>query len=426
MNMKIADTSAQDLMLDRKKQSYAKRLLIGVIVLVLICIAVSVFLYVADVSMSGMVVKRESIRVAQVERGTLVREVVSQGRIVAANSPTLFSPEQGYIDIVVKAGDTVERDQILAKIVSPDLNELLAREMANLTRIEADLGRQKIESKRRKLELEQTVAMAQVNEKAMMREERRADEAIKRNLIRQLEYEKAKDDLERATLELVQARQNGALAKESLGFDIESLTLQLKSQQLLVDALARRVGELTILSPVAGIVGNVQVVNRQAVAANQALITIVDLSAFEVEVVVSEGFANDITSLMDAEITLGGTNYPGVVTAISPEVVNGGVSARIRFVDELPASLRQSQRLTAKILLENKPDALIVNRGSFFDDFRGHVYKVQDNKALRVPVMLGGSSLRHIEILEGLQPGDTIIISSLPTQMLDEQILITN
>lgn len=425
MNMKIADTSAQDLKLNRAK-SPTRRITIVVVAMLLVSLAVSAFIYVAEVSVSGLVIERDSIRVAQVERGTLVREVVSQGRIVAANSPTLFSPEQGYIDIAVKAGDTVERDQLLATIVSPDLNELLARETANLTRLEADLGRQKIEAKRRNLELEQIVAMAHVSEKAMAREERRAEQAIKKNLISQLEYEKAKDDLERAELELVQAKQNGELSNESLGFDVESLTLQLKSQQLLVDALQRRVSELIITSPVAGMVGNVQVVNRQAVAANQALITIVDLSAFEVEAVVPEGFADDIAPLMDAEISLGGATYPGVVTAISPEVVNGGVSARIRFADELPESLRQSQRLTAKIILENKPDVLIVNRGSFFDGFRGHVYKIHDDKALRVPVVLGGSSLRHIEIMDGLQQGDTIIISSLSAKATDEQILLTN
>ncbi|HSX51662.1 MAG TPA: HlyD family efflux transporter periplasmic adaptor subunit, partial [Cellvibrio sp.] len=171
---------------------------------------------------------------------------------------------------------------------------------------------------------------------------------------------------------------------------------------------------------------NVQVVNKQAVAANQALITVVDLSAFEVEAVVPEGFADDIAPLMEAEITLGGSTYPGVVTAISPEVVNGGVAARIRFTDVLPENLRQSQRLTAKIVLENKPNTVIVNRGAFFDGFRGHVYKVQDNKALRVPVVLGGSSLKHVEIVEGLQEGDSIIISSLTTSATDEQILITD
>lgn len=425
MNMKIADTSAQDLIVGQARRK-GRRIVIAGTLLLLAGLTVSIFIYVADVFTSGGVLERSAIRVATVERGTLVREVAAQGRIVAANSPTLFTPEQGYVEMAVKAGDTVERDQVLATIISPDLNELLARETANLTRIEADLGRQKIESKRLKLELEQIIAMAQVSEKAMVREKLRADQAFGKKLISQLEYEKAEDDLARAELELAQAKQNGELANESLGFDVESLTLQLKSQQLLVDALQRRVHELAIKSPVAGMVGNVQVINRQAVAANQALITVVDLSAFEVEAVVPEGFADDIAPLMDAEITLGGSTYPGVVTAISPEVVNGGVSARIRFADVLPENLRQSQRLTAKIFLENKPNTLIVNRGSFFDGFRGHAYKLQNNKALRVPVVLGGSSLKHIEIVDGLQEGDSIIISALNTNATDEQILITD
>lgn len=425
MNMKISDTSAQDLVMGSSR-ARKKRVTLVVIAMVLAVAAVLAFIYIAQVSQSGLVVKQESIRTATVKRDTLVREVVSQGRVVAANSPTLFSPEQGYIDIAVKAGDTVDKGQLLANIHSPDLNELLARETANLTKLQADLGRQIIESKRRKLELEQVVAIAQVSEKAMVREQKRAEESIKRNLISRLEYEKAQDDLERAQLEYAQAKQNGELANESLSFDIESLTLQLKSQQLLVDALQRRVGELNILSPVAGMVGNVQVLDQQAVIANQPLITIVDLTAFEVEAVVPEGFADDIAPLMEAEITLGGTTYAGVLTAISPEVVSGGVNVRIGFAKDLPANLRQSQRLTARILLENKPDALLVDRGSFFDNFRGYAFRVRENKALRVPVALGSSSLRHIEIMEGLKEGDTIIISALPVKSTDEQLLITN
>lgn len=137
MNMKIADTSAQDLMVGQTTHK-KKRIVFVAVALLQIGVAASAFIYVADVSMSGQVVARSAIRVATVERGTLVREVVSQGRIVAANSPTLFSPEQGYIDMAVKAGDRVEPEQVLATIISPDLNELLVRETANLTRIQAD------------------------------------------------------------------------------------------------------------------------------------------------------------------------------------------------------------------------------------------------------------------------------------------------
>lgn len=423
--MKIADTSAQDLRIIKTNNRKKLRLLIALGALTAAVLAYLIF-YVAQASVTDLVLSRDSIRVATVKRGNLLREVVAQGRVVAANSPTLFSPEQGYINLQVKAGDTVEKNQVLAVIISPDLNELLARETANLTGMQADLGRQIIESKRGKLELEQSLALAGVNEKAMVREERRSHEAIKRNLISQLEYEKAKDDLSRAQLEFEQAQQNKALANESLDFDVESIKLQLQSQQLLVDALQRRVSELQILSPVAGMVGNIQALDRQAVTANQPLITIVDLTAFEVEAVVSEGFADDMAPLMEAEITLNGRSYNGILTAISPEVVNGGVAARIRFLDEMPGNLRQNQRLTARILLENKIDTLIVDRGSFFDSFRGDVFIVQDDRAMRIPVVLGSSSLKHVEIMEGLSEGDRIIISALTTEGSDEKILLTN
>lgn len=425
MTIKIADTSAQDLMLGKaaiRKKRFAF-MAVGLVIALLLLYAI---LYIAQASTTDLVIKQDAIRVASVKRGTLVREVVAQGRIVAANSPTLFSPEQGYIDIAVKAGDTVEKGQLLASITSPDVNELLARETANLTKLQADLGRQIIESKRRNLELEQMVAMAEVNVKAMAREENRSRQAVEKNLISQLAYEKARDDLDRSRLEFEQARQNRDLARESLDFDVESLAQQLKSQQLLVDALARRVSELRILSPVAGMVGNVQIVNRQAVAANQPLITIVDLTAFEVEADVSEGFANDMAPLMAADIMLGGGTYAGLLTAISPEVINGSVVARIRFAGELPANLRQSQRLTARILLENKPDTLMVDRGSFFDSVRGSVFKLQENEAHRVPVTLGSISLKHVEILDGLQEGDRIIISAIPAETSDQHLLITH
>lgn len=426
MNIKIADTAAQDLPVKIKKK-YSYIFLIATPSVVILAVLGYVLFYIAQSSAADVVVKNESIRVATVKRGNLVREVVAQGRIIAANSPTLFGAEQGYISLNVKAGDKVEQDQVLATITSPDLNELLAREMANHTKMQTDVMRQVIESKRGKLELEQSLALAAVNEKAMAREAKRANEAVKRNLISQLEHEKAKDDFDRARLELAQAQQNQILANESLDFDVESLRLQIKSQQLLVDALQRRVKELEILSPVTGMVGNVQVLDRQAVIANQPLITIVDLTAFEIEAIVPEGFADDMAPLIEAEITLNGQNYSGLVTAISPEVVSNGVATRIRFADNVPENLRQNQRLTVRILLENKFDTLIVDRGSFFDNFRGDVFKLTGDKhATRTPVVLGGNSLKHMEIVEGLTEGDTIIISALPAKQSDEHILITN
>src|SRR5690606_30661180 len=111
-------------------------------------------------------IERQRLRLSTVTRGDLVREIMAQGRVVVANSPTLFSPEVGYVELHVKAGDSVEKGQVLARVVSPELGEQLARENSELTRLQADLERQKIESRQRRLQQEQARAMAEVQLKA--------------------------------------------------------------------------------------------------------------------------------------------------------------------------------------------------------------------------------------------------------------------
>lgn len=423
MNAFITDTSAQDV--HRPARKARKRLLIagvGVGVMVAIYALVS---FSAALS-ADRFIPREELRFAPVERGELTREVAAQGRVVVANSPTLFSPEQGYVNLQVKAGDVVQKGQLLAKVKSPELGELLAREQSELTRMQVALAQQAVEARQQQTQREQAVALAKVELQASEREKRRAERSRSLHLISEFDYEEVVDNLERARLEHQQALQNLTLSEDSQNFYRQSLALQVESQQLVIKALERRVEALTISSPVDGMVGNVEVNESQAVAANQALISVVDLTAFEIEASVAEGLAGDIAPGMDAEVALTGQAYPGVVKAVSPEVVRGEVVVRIGFVGQRPESLRQNQRLSARILLEQIPDTLMVQRGPFFDGFQGYVFKVVDERAVRVAAATGARSLRSIEITDGLAVGDTIIVSEIPVDGEVQQIRLTH
>lgn len=424
MNTRIQDNAHQDLPLDPKHRRWRLALVLTLGALTLTGLMYG-FSSLSRTFSADRVLDRETLRLATVQRGDLVREVMAQGRVVVANSPTLFSPEQGFVDLQVRAGDKVNDGQLLARISSAGLQESLARERARLTRLQADLAQQKIEARQRHLALKQALAMAGVQLQAMEREKRRADQAFSMKIISELDYEETGDDLERAQLEYEQAEQDLALSEDAMTFYDQSLELQSASQQMVVQALERRVEELNITSPVDGMVGNIQVNQKQAVAPNEPLITVVDLSAYEIEATVSEGLAGELAPAMDARIRLNGEDYPGVVTAISPEVVQGQVTVRIRFARDIPANLRQNQRLTARILLENRPDTLMVQRGPHFDNFRGYVFRLDGDRAHKTPVTLGGRSLSHIEISEGLREGDTLIISSLDLDSSDQTIVVT-
>ena len=104
--------------------------------------------------------------------------------------------------------------------------------------------------------------------------------------------------------------------------------------------------------------------------------------------------------------------YPGEISAVSPEVVNGEVNARIRFTAAQPEGLRQNQRLSARVLLGTRKNVLKVERGPFVEQSGGRYAYVMDGRtAIRRPVQLGLSSLGEVEVRSGLQPGDRVVVS---------------
>jgi len=115
---------------------------------------------------------------------------------------------------------------------------------------------------------------------------------------------------------------------------------------------------------------------------------------------------------MPAEVSDANGTYSGEVSAVSPEVVNNQVTGRIRFGDKKPIGLRQNQQLTTRILIDEHPNVLMVERGSFVDSGAGRVaYVVRGNVAERTAIQVGATSLNAVEIVSGLKEGDRIVIS---------------
>ena len=184
-------------------------------------------------------------------------------------------------------------------------------------------------------------------------------------------------------------------------------------QRLVVAEAQRRVDELNVRSPIDGVIGTTLVADRAVVPANAALLTVVDLSKLEVELEVPETYAEDIGLGMTAQVQIGAATANATVSSISPEVVNRQVLARVRFADgRQPAGLRQNQRVTARVLIEERPNVLMVERGPFVDQGGGRsAYFVDGDSATKRPIRVGATSISAVEILEGAKPGDRIVVA---------------
>ena len=422
--LKISDTSGQDVILEQSGGRHRLKYILGGLVLLAVIVTFAAPA-VSRWSSAEHSVAYERIRLAKVSRGDFVRDVSVQGKIVAAVSPTLYANAPGTISFTVTAGEQVKVAQLLGTIDSPELTNQLQQEQATLQSMIIDKDRQLIQSKKQALENQKVVDLAKVTLNAADREMRRAEEAYKRNAISKIDYEKAQDDLQNAKLAHRHSVQDANLNKESLDFELKTKRLQVQRQQLMVDDLNRQVAGLELLSPVDGIVGQLVVEEKTAVAKNQPVISVVDLSQFEVEVAVPESYADDLGLGMAAEIRAGNQLHQATLVSISPEIQNNQVLGRVRFTQVPPAGLRQNQRLTTRILLEKKENVLMVKRGQFLDSGAGRIaYRVNGDVAEKISIKTGARSLAAVEIIDGLQANDQIIISSTDSFQGAENVLI--
>jgi HlyD family secretion protein len=409
LRSRIRDTAAQDQAVHARPPRRRRAWLLATVVAL---VAASTWVIVGWTG-GGRSVAAERLRIAEVVRGDLVRDISADGRVIAANNPTLYAVAAGTVSLKVVAGDAVKRGQALAEIDSPELRSRLVQEESTLASLEAESGRALLDAQLSRSTARKLLDQATIEHTAARRELERYERGHAGGAVPQIDVARAQDALRKTELGVLAARRDLALGEQGSTLDSRNKRLLADRQRALVTELRRQVEALTLRAPFDGQVGQVQVTQGQNVSANAPLLGVVDLSEFEVEIRVPESFARDLGIGMPAEVSSAGGQYAAQVSAVSPEVVNGEVNARLRFAEGTqPPELRQNQRLSARIVLDTRRDVLMVERGPFVEQDAGrYAYVVDGNRASRVPVQLGASSLAAVEITSGLEAGDRVVVS---------------
>ncbi|GAB6195529.1 efflux RND transporter periplasmic adaptor subunit [Lysobacter xanthus] len=409
--MAIRDTSAQDIRVDTTEPGRARRRLLvaggGIALALLLAFGV------AARFTGSRSVDADRVRIAEVTRGTLVRDASVNGRVVAAVSPTLYAPVAASVVFEKRAGDTVKQGEILARLVSPELESELARERSTLQQLESQTGTARISASRSRLDAQKEADEAAIALQAAQRDLQRIERGFRGGALAEIDYLRAQDALKTAQVRHRNAVRAAQLTGTSAGFSVRTSAEEAQRQRLVVMEMQRRVDELNVRAPIDGVIGTTLVADRAVVPANAAILTVVDLSRLEVELEVPETYAEDLGLGMTAQVQVGAATANATISSISPEVVNRQVLARVRFADgKQPPGLRQNQRVTARVLIEERPNVVMVERGPFVDTGGGrYAYVVDGDTAIRRPIRVGASSISAVEIVDGAKPGDRIVVA---------------
>lgn len=409
----IRDTSAQDKVLRSTGSLGRLRSRLPVVLALAVSIVLLLWMF-ARWSSAERSVDLQRVRIAEVTRGTLIRDAAVEGRLVAAVSPTLYASSPGTVTLRVQAGAAVKRGDVLLELESAELSNELSRESATLASLEAEVGRQKILADKARLTARKTLDEAEVTLLGAQRDLQRSERGYALGAISEIDVLRARDAARTAEIRRAHAEAETALESQSVRFDLTTHVQSLERQRLMVANLQRRVDELLVRSPVDGMVGTVAVVDRAVVAINAPLVTVVDLSRLQVELEVAQSYADDIGIGMPVQVQFGSAEAAMHVVAISPEVVDNRVRVRVDFDAEVPGGLRQNQRVNGRLQFETRDDVLMLARGPFMEVDGGRTaWVVNDGVAAKRAIRLGASSTTAVEVLEGLQVGDRVVIAGI-------------
>jgi len=343
----------------------------------------------ATITASGIVVPEFEHVVASPLDARVVRILRSAGSPVKAGEPIV----ELDVSQSVLAVDRLAQNLALKENAQTQTKLTLEKNLADLT-ARAEVRRLALESFR-----------TQVRRNRLLLKEG----LISEDVLRQTELSEAQAEIELKQLEAEKRNAHAATRAQLDGLALEMATVRKESAQArreldLARLRADRDGVLTWVVTEAG-----STVRRGDVVARVA-----DLRSFRVDATVSDVHARRLRPGMPAAIRAGDDTLTGMISSVLPKIENGAITFVVALDEKSSSALRSNLRVDVDVVTERRTRALRVPR-ALYGSVGGapQAFVIRGDRAVRTPMRLGVASFEHVEVLDGLQPGDEVIVSDM-------------
>jgi multidrug resistance efflux pump len=356
-----------------------------------------------------------------VQQGTMIRQVRGPGTLVPESMRWITAVTAGRIEQILSLpGTPVERGDLIMRMSNPDVDMQLLQARQQLSQAEASLAQLRTTLQTQELTQRGTVATV----RTQYLDAKRVYETNQR-LFDENPDLVARADLDRS----LEARQE---LETRLQIEEDRLAVMENTQQDQIDAQNRQIARLTelvqfnqdrlqsmqVTVPVAGVLAplDIPLQEGQWVQSGQQLSRVVVPGRLKAEIRIPQTQAQDVAVGQTALIDTRTDTIEGQVVRIDPAVRNGTVTIDVALPPNLPPSARPDLSVDGNVIIERLDDVVYVGRPTFGQaNQQVSIFRVTEDGAYadRITIRLGASSVNEIEVHEGLQPGEVVILSDM-------------
>ena len=382
-----------------------------VVVLILVTVGVS------RLEPAAPRVERDTVFMDTVQRGEMLRQVRGTGTLVPEQIRWISAITNSTVErILLRPGVTVEPDTVIVELSNPQLEQSALEARLSLKAAQARYESREVALDRDMLTQQALVASAEsaltlAEYEAQLDEELFADELVSELQLRQKQSRvnqlRIQHEIEEQRLAIQGNAEKTELAAEQADLDRLETIYQLRQDE---------VGDLRLTAGVSGVLQEVPLEEGASVTPGTNLARVGDPSRLKAELRIPETQARDIQMGQPASIDTRNGIIPGHVVRIDPAVTAGTVTVDIALDGELPRGARPDLTVDGTIELERLENVIYVGRPVFGqEESIVSLFKLlpDTDEAVRTRVSLGRSSVNTIEVIEGLQPGDQVVLSDM-------------
>ncbi len=367
-------------------------------------------------------VERGSLLFDTVKRGQLLRQVRGNGTLVPQEIRWIPTINQGRVErILILPGARVTKDTVLVELSNPDVTQAAFDAEALVKSAEADLANLRVQLDSQKLTQRSVVATARANFSSAKLDLEVNEELTKSGLVPAITFRQSKAKAEEMSSLLAIEEERLKISADAAAAQIAAQETKLAQLRGQMELKRRQVEALKICPGVDGVLQRLgdltsQLQEGQQLPAGALVARVAEPERLKAAIKIAETQAKDVQLDQVAEIDTRNGIIPGHVIRVDPAVENGTVTVDVALDAPLPKGARPDLSVDGTIELERLQDVLYVGRPvQGQPESQVSLFKVIEGgrAATRIQVKLGRSSVGAIEIIQGLNSGDQIILSDM-------------